>query len=135
MLLPHNSSWIVMVSVDQVIKTSTARSPQISQSQSADSAKVRQSKAMIVRQTKRPGRCVNLAASLRTRAVQRWMIFSSSAPQVWLTAIVRKVYHLQRDGAPQRARAACLIHGACLCIAGYGIMYVTLQQTSMGDQG
>ena len=57
------------------------------------------------------------------------------SPQVWLTAIVRKVYHLQRDGAPQRARAACLIHGACLCIAGYGIMYVTLQQTSMVDQG
>jgi hypothetical protein len=28
MLLPHNSPWIVMVSVDQVIKTSTAHSPQ-----------------------------------------------------------------------------------------------------------
>lgn len=94
---------------------------------------------MIVRQTTKqnPG-SVSTLLWLCERSSPDDLQLVSPPGEIWLSAIVRKAYHLQRDGAlPQRARAACLIHGprsVALCIAGYGIMYVTLQHTSMVDR-
>ena len=74
------------------------------------SASASQSKIMIVRRTTQ-ARCQFCCepANASCAAPDDLQLVSS---QVWLSAIVRKVYRLQCNGAPQRARAACLIHGA-----------------------